>query len=186
MSTEPENVLLDHAYDGIEEYDNPMPAWWVWLFVASIVFAPFYFIYYHMSPSDRSLQAELAADIENAKNSLPPFDESNEAFLGYLKDRAFLDAGKRVYDGICFSCYQPDGGGLVGPNMTDDYYLNVKQLSDFPEFIRKGNISKGMMPYEDAYSQRDIVRVSAYMASLRGTTPKVAKEPQGEIIPPWQ
>ena len=61
MSTEPENVLLDHAYDGIEEYDNQMPAWWVWLFVASIVFAPFYFIYYHMSPSDRSLQAEALA-----------------------------------------------------------------------------------------------------------------------------
>lgn len=185
MSSEPENVLLDHAYDGIQEYDNPMPAWWVWVFVVTILFGPLYFFYYHMTGEERGVYAELASDMEAAQSALPPLDESREALLAYLSDEQVLAAGKAVFDGVCAACHALDGGGLVGPNMTDDSYIHIKRIEDFPAFIRVGNPAKAMQAYEDLMSQRDLVRVSAYMASLRGTTPAVSKDAEGDVIPAW-
>lgn len=188
MASEPDNVLLDHAYDGIQEYDNPMPAWWVWVFVATILFSPLYFFYYHMTPQERGIYAELEADLEAAQAALPDLDESNAAFLGYLQDEEFLAQGKDIFDALCAACHRFDGGGLpaLGPNMTDDHYINIRELSDFPDMVRTGNLEKGMTPFEGQLSQREIVRVAAYMASLRGQVVENGKEPEGEEIPAWQ
>lgn len=189
MASEPDNVLLDHAYDGIQEYDNPMPAWWVWVFVATILFSPLYFFYYHMTPQERGIYAELEADLEAAQAALPDLDESNAAFLGYLQDEEFLAQGKDIFDALCSACHGGDGGGLEPlrtPNMTDDFYINIRELSDFPDMVRNGNLEKGMTPFVDQLSQREIVRVAAYMASLRSTTAENGREPAGEEIPAWQ
>lgn len=186
MSSEPEDVLLDHAYDGIEEYDNPMPAWWVWAFIASIVFAPFYYFYYHMSGEDRGVYAELDDALAAASSSGTQLAETSAALLGYLDDPELLGLGKAIFDTQCMPCHQADGGGLVGPNLTDDHYIVIREITDIPNQIREGNLAKGMTPFKGVLSEPDIVRVAAYVASLRGTTPANPKAAEGEVIPAWQ
>lgn len=185
MSDIQQDVLTDHAYDGIQEYDNPMPGWWVWSFIITIVFAFPYWAWYHLADG-HSLKDEYAAQIAEAEALAPKLDESKEAMLGYLEDQDVLMRGAKTFSSICAACHFKDGGGLVGPNMTDDYYLHVRDITDFLTVIRNGVPEKGMASYEGTLRQQQIVQVAAYMASLRGTTPENPKEPQGEIIPPWK
>jgi len=86
----------------------------------------------------------------------------------------------------CLSCHAPDGGGLVGPDMTDDLYLHVKAPQDMPKLIRDGFLEMGMTPFKGVLTDQEIADVAVYMASLRGTIPASAKAPQGELIPPWE
>ncbi len=187
MSDNQENVLTDHAYDGIQEYDNPMPGWWVWSFILTILFAVPYWAWFHLSEG-HSIYDELAAAVVAAENSAPKLDESPEAMLGYLSDPEILAKGKAVFlgTGICASCHVADGGGLVGPNLTDDSYIHVKQISDIMSVVRKGVIEKGMPAREGSLRQQEIVAVAAYVASMRGTTPASPKAAEGEVIAPWQ
>ena len=185
MSTEPEDVLLDHAYDGIQEYDNPMPGWWVWAFIATIVFAPFYFFYYHMSGEDRGIYAELEDDLAAASSSGTQLAETNAALLGYLEDPEIMERGKAIFDTQCMPCHSPDGGGLVGPNLTDDYYKNIKRLGDIGGTVEDGVATTAMLGWRGRLHSNEIVMVSAYVASLRGTNVPGGLAPEGEVIQPW-
>lgn len=86
----------------------------------------------------------------------------------------------------CLSCHAADGGGLVGPNMTDDYYLHLRNREDMIPLVRDGLIERGMLPFQDTLTEREIELISAYMADLRGTTPASPKEAQGELVQPWE
>jgi len=187
MSDQQENVLTDHAYDGIQEYDNPMPGWWVWLFILTIIFAFPYWAWFHLSEG-HGIYDELSAAISAAEDLAPKLDESKEAMLGYLANQDILTRGQAVFVARCASCHLADGGGLVGPNMCDDSYINVKEITDIPAVVRRGVILKGMPAREGLLRQQAIVQVSAFVASLRGTTPANPKPggPQGEPISPWQ
>ena len=185
MSNNEENVILDHAYDGIQEYDNPMPGWWVWSFILTIVFAFPYWAWFHLSDG-HSMIDEYNAEVARAELLAPKLDESEAAMLGYLDDPDVLARGAKTFKEICSVCHMPDGGGSVGPNMTDDSYIHIKGITDFMSVIRKGVPNKGMSAYEATLRQQEIVQVAAYMASLRGTTPANPKEAQGEVIAPWR
>jgi len=185
MSESQENVLTDHAYDGIQEYDNPMPGWWVWSFIITIAFAFPYWAWYHLADG-HSLHDEYDASVVAAELLAPKLDESKEAMLGYLDNPDVLARGAERFAATCAACHFADGGGLVGPNMCDDNYIHIKEITDFMAVIRTGVLEKGMAPYEGILRQQEIVQVAAYMASLRGTKPSNPKEPQGDVIPPWR
>ncbi|MDF1798627.1 MAG: cbb3-type cytochrome c oxidase N-terminal domain-containing protein [Planctomycetota bacterium] len=185
MADQPHDVLTDHAYDGIEEYDNPMPGWWVWSFILSIIFAFPYWAWYHFADG-RGVYAEHEADMERAAQLAPKLDESKQAMLGYLDNPEILAAGQQLFVAKCASCHLADGGGLVGPNMCDDNYNNIRSIEDIITVVRTGIAEKGMPAHELLLRQQQIVQVSAFTASLRGTTPATAKEPLGEPIPPWR
>lgn len=178
--------LTDHDYDGIQEYDSPLPGWWKALFWATTLFAIPYVIWFHVMGNGIAAgyerDQERAAEIEALRVKL---DQSGAGLLALMADPGHLAGGKKIWNTYCLACHMPDGGGLVGPNMTDDHYIHVRKLEDFPAVVREGKVEKGMAPWKGILSENQIAEVSAYAASLRGTKPGTPKEAQGEAIPPW-
>ncbi len=185
----PDDPLTGHSYDGIQEYDNPLPGWWKWLFVASIVMAPPYFMYYHSGVEGRSVadqyDTKFAAHIELQFAEIGNLPMTRESVVEYLYDDSWLKVGKSVFKTNCTQCHAKDGGGLVGPNLTDEEYKNVKDIGDILDVIQNGANGGAMPAWNNRLSENQMVLVSSYVASLRGTTPAKAKEPEGRKIDPW-
>ncbi len=178
--------LLDHNYDGIREYDNPMPGWWKWLFYATIVWAAIYFVginlgYLPTYEDDLAAsQAELQAMRDQHQQASPSVDQ---AFLAKAaEDPAVVDAGKAAYMTNCASCHGQKGEGLIGPNLTDKYWLHGGELTDIHKVVKEGVAANGMPAWDGVLTQDDIVGVVAYVDTLQGTNPPNAKEPQGEPV----
>lgn len=179
-----------HVYDGIQEYDNPLPGWWYWLFIATIVLAPCYMAYYHVGAPGRTLAEKF--QMANSENMRKQYAEIGDlspdeaTMLAYMNKEQWMRVGESIFKTHCVSCHGADGGGNNGPNLCDDNYKNVKQVTDIINVVNNG-LAGGSMP---AWATRlghknDIILVSAYVASLRGTTPKAPKAPDGSVIPPW-
>jgi cytochrome c oxidase cbb3-type subunit 3 len=176
-----ERLIKDHDYDGIRELDNPMPPWWKWLFYITIIFAVIYMIRIFVFKSDDLIQErEFANEMEKAKKEAPSEAEAAEFKLVVLEDEAALANGKETWDKICAVCHLVDGGGLVGPNMTDNYWIHGNTVEDMFNVITNGIIEKGMIPYRDQLSEQKRLEVISYiLVKLQGTTPATPKAPEG-------
>ena len=186
----PDDPLTGHDYDGIQEYDNPLPGWWKWMFVASILFAPPYFFYYHNGTAGRSqtdrYDRELAANLKLQFGALKDLQLDRASVVKYLYEPSWLQVGKSVFQANCVSCHAKDGGGLVGPNLTDESYKNIKDIGDILNVLQNGANAGAMPAWQNRLMKEEIVMVSSYVASLRGTTPSTEpKAPEGRPIPPW-
>ena len=178
-------VNLGHDYDGIGELDNPTPPWWQWGFVISVIFAVVYLYTNHISHSTPTQFQELA--IANAKaeekqqeylaSSANKIDENNAV---YLSDAADLAEGKAVFTSVCAACHGADGGGIVGPNLTDEYWLHGGSIKSIFKTIKYGVPEKGMKSWKDDYPPKKIEQIASYIHSLKGTKPAAPKEPQGD------
>lgn len=186
---EADDQLTGHSYDGIQEYDNPLPGWWKWLFVASILFCFPYFAYYHSGNESRSLEARYsAASAANARLQFAEIGEleGDEATLvRYLDDSTWVRVGQSVYKANCTSCHGADGGGLVGPNLRDEAYKNVRSIEDIYEIVNNGAAAGAMPAWKNRLEQNERVLVAVYVASLRGTDEGGGKAAEGRPIPPW-
>ncbi|RMF43283.1 MAG: cytochrome C oxidase Cbb3 [Planctomycetota bacterium] len=182
-------VLSGHSYDGIEEYDNPLPGWWKWTFVATIVFSVFYWMYYHSGAPGRSIYDKY--DKELAEVTRLQFKEIGElkpdeaTILKYMQNESWLKVGQVVFKTHCVSCHGRDGEGKVGPNLTDDAYKHVRNLEDIARVVRDGANAGAMPAWGNRLHINEIVLVSAYVASLRGKNVSGGKAPEGNPIPPW-
>lgn len=189
---ENEKLIEGHDADGIQEYDNPLPRWWLYIFYATILFSVGYWIYYHMGGPGKSQAQIYVEDMEqlNAlKAKMQPKAKADEATLAkLLKDPAQVAAGKQIFGVRCMPCHQKDGGGLVGPNLTDDYWIHGKgTLEGIFKVVRDGVPAKGMIPWGTQLKPQELMQVSVYVASLSGTTPAKPKAPQGEKVKPsWK
>lgn len=187
----PDDPLTGHDYDGIQEYDNPLPGWWKWLFVASILFAPPYFFWYHNGAEGRSrhdrFERALAANLQLqfAEIGNLTADRENVVQFLYQDNGRWLQVGKAVFAANCVSCHGKEGGGLVGPNLCDDSYKNVKDIGDILKVVENGANAGAMPAWSNRLSTNELVLVSSYVASLRGSDPAVAKAPEGREIDPW-
>lgn len=188
-STSESNKLLEHEYDGIREYDNPTPGWWHLIFLGSVVFSIFYFIFWHFSPVGWSV--EDAWQAHQTKETRKIFAagriENDEAsLLKLMKSPDLLNVASGLYVSNCATCHSADGGagGLTGVNLTDDHYKNVKKLTDIYDVLTNG-ANNGAMPSWKTISDKERVLLSAYVASLRGTKPASPKFAEGEPIAPW-
>lgn len=186
----PNDELTGHSYDGIQEFDNPLPGWWKWLFVASIVASPFYWAYYHFGTEGRAFTAQY--EVALANNARLQFAEVGElkgdeaTIVKYMNEKSWVSFGKSIYQTNCISCHKADGSGLVGPNLTDDHYKNVKQIADIYTVLVNGAGGGAMPAWKNRLSQNEIVLAAAYVASLRGAPAGASALPaQGNIIPPW-
>lgn len=181
------DILLDHDYDGIHELDNNLPPWWLWGFYFSIIFAVGYMIRFHIAggpSSDEEFQQEMAqaqqeveAYLATASNLI---DETN---VELLTAQARLDAGKKIFDANCVACHLADGGGLVGPNLTDAYWIHGGSIEKVFSTIKYGVPAKGMISWKDQLSPSQMQEVASYILSLQGTTPANPKAPEGDL---WQ
>lgn len=174
--------LLDHDYDGIKEYDNPLPLWWLWILYGSIIFAVGYVAYYHFGPG-MSPTEEYAAEMAEAEKMLAARPKPAAPKLDL--EAAMADAGRRakgkeIYDKNCIACHTADGGGLVGPNLCDDYFIHGPTAKDSVRVITEGVPEKGMIAWGKTLSPEDVISVAAYIHAFRGTTPANPKDPQGD------
>lgn len=180
-----EDIMLDHDYDGIKELDNNLPPWWKWGFYATIVFSFVYLIGYHVTGTGKlqleEYNDELAeaakAKEERMKNSAENITEDN---VTMLTDAGELGKGKDIYEKNCAACHAPDGGGMVGPNLTDEYWLHGGGIRNIFKTVTYGVPAKGMISWQSQLSPKQIQEVSSFVWGLQGTKPAAPKEPQGD------
>ena len=139
----------EHAYDGIEEYDNPLPGWWKWLFALTIAFAPFYWMYYHGGASGRSAEDQysiaLAANTRLQFAEIGDLQPDAETITKFMAKPSWVKVGQSVFKANCISCHGRDAEGKVGPNLTDDSYKNVAKIEDIARVVSEG-AGAGAMP----------------------------------------
>jgi cytochrome c oxidase cbb3-type subunit 3 len=185
------NKILDHDYDGIKEYDNPLPNWWLTTFFVTIIFAFIYYIHYQFGGGwtlDQHLQEELGYYQSLQKSSSQAQKtggQETEEQLAALMDQAEAQkSGQAIYMAKCAACHGDAGQGLVGPNLTDRYWIHGKGTrKDILQFIRVGVGEKGMPPWDTMLKPEDVIAVSAFTYALKGTQPGNPKAPQGEEVP---
>lgn len=180
------NLLLDHDYDGIKELDNNLPPWWVYLFYGCIVFAAVYLVRFEIMGGDnqemefKKEMAQAKIDIEAYKKTAPDLMDENK--VTQLTGVADLEKGKAIFTTNCIACHRADGGGQIGPNLTDEHWIlggGIKNV--FLTISNGGRDGKGMVAWKGNLKPTEIQLVASYVLSLKGTNPKDAKAPDGEI-----
>ena len=184
-----EEIVLDHNYDGIRELDNNLPTWWVYGFYATIIFAVVYMARYHVfdGPTQeeeyrREVAAAQAAIEEYRRTAKGLVDASTVVMLTDAND---LKAGRNLYESSCAVCHRADGGGGIGPNLTDNYWILGGTINNIYEVISEGGRpGKGMIAWKNDLRPLEIAQVSSYILTLVGTNPPDAKEPEGDFVAP--
>lgn len=174
-----------HSYDGIRELDNATPSWFTIGFAGTIVFAIVYFYQFNFSGSIPRQEDEFAAEMRQAQilqDSLTKlegnkFDENSVTMLG----AADIADGAKLYSANCSPCHGDKGQGVVGPNLTDKYWLHGGSIKDVFKTIKYGYVDKGMKAWKDDFSPKQIAQLASFVESLKGTNPPNPKEKQGEL-----
>lgn len=178
-----EGKLLDHDYDGIQELDNPPPRWIMAIFYITIAFSIIYGAYYFFLGVGDHQDAKYAKKslLHDTKYQL---SSSGPAEFAMLTDAADLEAGKTVYkDMNCFACHGMLGeGNAIGPNLTDEYWIDGGDIEGIFNIIKNGKPTKGMTAFKGQISDTKILQVASYVMSLGGSNPPNAKGPQGEKV----
>jgi cytochrome c oxidase cbb3-type subunit 3 len=182
--------LKDHAYDGIQEYDNPLPAWWLTTFFITIIFGFLYWIHYEFGGGVGQydeLKQDLAhyESLKQKGDKQDPGDESEETLMKLVASQETVAEGKAIYagKGTCTSCHGPELGGLIGPNLTDEYWIHGKgTFTDVANVVAKGVLDKGMPNWDAILSKNEIKAVTAFVLSRKGSNPPSPKPPQGAKI----
>lgn len=181
-----EEIILDHNYDGIKELDNNLPPWWLYGFYASIIFAGIYMARYHIFDGVTQKEeylaevAEAKAAVEEYKKNAKGLIDANTVEL--LTGTEDINSGKAIFSGNCAACHKIDGGGGIGPNLTDSYWIlggGIKNV--FNTISEGGRAGKGMVSWKTDLKPEEMAQVASYVLSLHGTTPAEAKDPEGEI-----
>lgn len=179
-------IELDHNYDGIHELDNNLPPWWLWGFYISIVFAIVYLVRFHVMQTaplsigeyEQEMAAAEVAKAEYLKNAANLVDETSVVMLD---NEGLIKEGATIFSKNCAVCHAADGGGGVGPNLTDKYWLHGGDIKAVFSTIKYGVPAKGMIPWKDQMNPADMQKVASYILTLQGTTPASPKEAQGDL-----
>ncbi|MFM7194937.1 MAG: cbb3-type cytochrome c oxidase N-terminal domain-containing protein [Bacteroidota bacterium] len=185
-----ETIMLEHNYDGIRELDNFLPPWWKWLFYATIVWGAFYLVAYHITGSmplqDSEYQAEVtvAAEQLRAQKSGDKGPAIDENTVEATAEGVALADGKETFNSICASCHKVDGGGDIGPNLTDKFWKHGGDIKSIFKVVTHGVTGTNMVAWGTSMSPEKIRNVSSYVLTLQGTNPPNAKKPEGtEYVP---
>jgi len=181
-------LILGHEYDGIQEYDNPTPLWWHLIWLGSMIFSVVYFFLSLQSPwfvhqTDRLERAQIA-EIERLFGQLGDLQADEATLVSLMDEQQWMAYGASVFGLHCTSCHASDGAGGIGPNLTDDYFLNITSIEDIHTVIANGANNGAMPAWSNRLHPKEIVLLSSYVASLRGNN-LPGKGPEGEVIAPW-
>ena len=189
MAANDKDVVRDHEYDGIQEYDNPTPGWWNFIFFATFVFSIWYFLYYHASSISTSVaqgfENDVTDDLKKRFSTIGDLKPDEPTLIKYMANAEWKAVGASVFKTNCVSCHGSDAAGQVGPNLTDDNWKNVQQLADIPKVIANGAAAGAMPAWKTRLHPNEVVLVAAYVASLRGKNLPGPRGPEGAKIPPW-
>ena len=183
---EEHEIILDHNYDGIKELDNNLPPWWVYGFYVTIIFGAIYLLRYHVFNGEGQYE-ELESEYAEANAAIEAYNKTAKDLVDFntveiLTDASSLANGKKIFETICIACHKADGGGGIGPNLTDDYWIlggGIKNV--FKTISEGGRDGKGMVAWKQSYKPVEIAQVASYVMTLVGTTPAEPKAPEGDI-----
>ena len=183
--------MMTHSYDGIREYDNPLPSWWRMIFYGTVVFAGFYGLYFHVvgwgRTPDQKYQAALA-DYQGKKAQREAADAakvSEDLIASYARDPRVTDHGADVFHTRCVACHTEDGHGLIGPNLTDLYQIHGTTRMDIYKTVHDGVPGTAMLAWGEQLPATDILAVATFVTTLRGKNIP-GKPPQGEPVEPFR
>ena len=189
MSEQKEAPVLEHEADGITELDNQLPRWWVWLFWGCIFYGILYLLHFHVfrmgKLSGAQYQQEVAAEDARklaAAGGAAAAGAEQEIPLDQVQpstETAVLARGKALFDKNCVMCHGPQGQGLVGPNLCDEYWIHGPAFADSVRTIREGVPAKGMITWKTQMKPSEIMAVASHIYTLRGTTPPNPKAAEG-------
>ncbi|MGB3152923.1 MAG: cbb3-type cytochrome c oxidase N-terminal domain-containing protein [Maribacter sp.] len=179
-------IILDHNYDGIKELDNKLPPWWVYMFYATILFGVIYLVRFHVFgdyDQDTEFLTEIAiaeAEIAEYKKNAKDLVDVNTVEL--LTDAGDLSAGKTIFETNCVVCHMADGGGGIGPNLTDQNWIlggGIKNV--FNTISEGGRDGKGMVAWKQSLKPLEMAQVASYVLKFQGSTAANPKVAEGEI-----
>jgi len=170
----------DHEYDEIKELDNPPPGWIMAVFYLTIGLSILYGAYYFWLRVGDQQDEEYARSVEKAR--LKYQKEQPAGAMTLLTDAASLATGKEIYAAMnCATCHGPKAeGNVIGPNLTDNYWLHGCKFEEVFNLIKNGFPTKGMTAFKAQLSDEKIRQVTSYVISLKGSEPAGARAPQGE------
>jgi cytochrome c oxidase cbb3-type subunit III len=173
--------LLASDYDGIQEYDNDLPRWWVWLFALTVIAGVAWAGYVHVfeSPTDEELLASEMLQLASQRAAHAPKISGAEALLAIAADTSRAAKGQSKFVERCAACHGQKGEGLVGPNLTDEYWIHGGEIDQIHSVIVNGVLAKGMLAWKGVMPDSEIEDVTAYLWSIRNTN-LPGKAAQGE------
>ncbi|WP_036670431.1 cbb3-type cytochrome c oxidase N-terminal domain-containing protein [Pedobacter borealis] len=182
---EEKDLVIDHAHDGIKELNNPVPAWFNFLFYGTMIFATAYLFYYHIGGygdlQDQEYENEMArAKIEKTAYLEKSANTIDERSVKFDNTPTVLEEGRTVFTTNCVVCHGDKGQGIIGPNLTDEYWLHGGSINNVFKTIKYGVPEKGMISWEKNLNPKQISAVANFILSLKGSNPAGAKAPQGE------
>ncbi|RZK19256.1 MAG: c-type cytochrome [Pedobacter sp.] len=179
------DLEIDHAYDGIKELNNPVPAWFNVLFFGTMIFAICYLFYYHIGGYGDLQDQEYANEMVKAQQDKVAFLEKSsntidENSVKFDNTQAVLEEGKGIFNTNCVVCHGDKGQGSIGPNLTDEFWLHGGGVNNVFKTIKYGVPDKGMISWEKTLSPKQISAVANFIMSLKDSKPEGAKAPQGD------
>ena len=181
---EEHTILMHHEYDGIKELDNNLPPWWVWGFVATIIFSIIYIFNYHIFKTGDLQLAEYNKSMVQGEKDVKAYldkmamnvDETNVTLLTGKSD---LSTGATLFETNCISCHNSNGAGNeIGPNLTDNAWIYGFDIKDVFTSVKLGR-PNGMPDHSAKLNPIQLQQVASFVLSLPVAE---GKDPQGEII----
>lgn len=186
---ERKSMILDHEYDGIREMDYGMPPWLTAIFAGTVIFAIAYLVQIWGIGNIEDQITEYENDVQKAEIAIAEWREKqsnliDETSVEFIDDELILAKGEEIFVKECVVCHKADGGGGVGPNLTDNYWIHGGSISDIFSTIKYGVPEKGMISWQSKLKPGEMQSVASYIKTLVGTTPADPKDPQGELYIP--
>lgn len=186
-----DNRLLHHEYDGIQEYDNPLPFWWKGIFALTAAHAAAYFAWYHLGGPGKTEEERYAAEVKEleAVRAAAPREAiviDEDALAALAQDSSAIERGHGVFAKNCVSCHSDKGQGLVGPNLTDAFQIHGTSRFDLYTTIQNGVPEKGMLSWGPVLPPDELAAVAAFVTTLRGTDVPGGKAAEGRGVDKFQ
>jgi len=184
QNSEYDQLIAGHDYDGIQEFDNPLPMWWLWTFLGTIIFSFMYYIHYEFNVGPTSDQ-ELASEMESIEKlkSIATSNSPKVDLITLMKDQNKISSGGTVFTAKCAACHGDKGQGLVGPNLTDNAWIHGSSLDAIYKTVSKGVLDKGMPPWDGILKDDELQNVVLFVYSIKGKNIAGGKAPEGTKEP---
>jgi len=178
-----QDTVMDHEFDGIQEFDNRLPNWWLWLMWGSMVFALIYWVFFHtlgvgVLPVERfEMEMQVAQEAQIARALEAGID--NEFFVMMSQNEEKVADGREIFVKHCVACHLDQGQGSVGPNLTDGYWVHGCEPMQMLKTINDGVAAKGMPAWMNQLGPTRVNAVLAYILTIKDTE-VTGKAPEGE------